>query len=66
MSENRLHLYFVRTIADDTSETEPRYIMAPHDEEAALLYHKARAREHGNEPCEIVVSKIADAGVSDE
>ena len=63
---NRLNLYSVRAIAEDTSETEPRYIMAQHEEAAALLYHKARAQEHENVACEIVVSKIADAEVCDE
>jgi hypothetical protein len=65
-SANRLHLYAVWTIASDTSETEKTYIMALHEEGAACLYHKARARDHGNILCEVVVSKVADAEVCDE
>lgn len=62
---NRLNLYAVWTINSDTSETEKIYIMALHDEAAACLYHKARARDHGNIMCEIMVSKVADAEVCD-
>ena len=63
---NRLHLYAVWTINSDTSETEKTYIMALHEEGAACLYHKARARDHENILCEVVVSKVADAEVCDE
>lgn len=62
---NLLNLFKVYTINDDTSETDPRYIMALTEEGAAVLYHKARAREHGNYLCEIIVSKLADAEVCD-
>lgn len=64
-SANRLHLYAVWTIAWDTSETEKVYIMALHEEGAAWLYHKSRARDHDNMLCEVMVSKIADAEVCD-
>lgn len=63
---NRLNLYAVWTIGADTSETEKVYIMALHEEGAACLYHKSRARDHGNILCEVVVSKVADAEVCDE
>ena len=62
---NRLNLYAVWTINSDTSETEKTYIMALHEEGAACLYHKSRARDHGNILCEVVVSKVADAEVCD-
>lgn len=63
---NRLHLYSVRATYADASEEEPCFIMAIDREDAAALYHMARARDHGNVPSEIIVSKIADAGVCDE
>ena len=40
--------------------------MALHEEGAACLYHKSRARDHENILCEVVVSKVADAEVCDE
>lgn len=62
---NRLHLFKVFTINEDTSETDGIFVMALTEDGAACLYHKARAREHGNILCEVVVSKVADAEVCD-
>lgn len=62
---NRLHLFKVFTINEDTSETDGIFVMALCEAGAACLYHKARAREHGNILCEVVVSKVADAEVCD-
>lgn len=62
---NMLSLFKVYTINDDTSETDPIFIMALTEEGAACLYHKSRARDHGNIMCEIVVSKLFDAEVCD-
>jgi len=62
---NRLHLFKVFTINEDTSETDGIFVMALTEDGAACLYHKARAREHGNILCEVVVSKVADSEVCD-
>lgn len=62
---NRLHLFKVFTINEDTSETDGIFVMALCEAGAACLYHKARAREHDNILCEVVVSKVADAEVCD-
>lgn len=62
---NMLSLFKVFTINEDTSETDGIFVMALSEAGAACLYHKARAREHGNILCEVVVSKIADAEVCD-
>lgn len=62
---NRLHLFKVYTINEDTSETDGIFVMALTEDGAACLYHKARARDHGNILCEVVVSKVADAEVCD-
>lgn len=62
----RLHLFSVYTIASDLTESDPVYVMARHEEGAACLFHKARARDHDNIICEVIVSKVQDAEVCDE
>lgn len=66
LEPNRLHLFSVYTIASDLTESDPVYVMARHEAGAACLFHKARARDHDNTICEVIVSKVQDAEVCDE
>ena len=52
-----LHLYRVRLIFLDLTECDPVFVMARHDEEAAMLVHKARARDT-HDACEVIVSMV--------
>ena len=63
---NRLHLFKVYTIASDLTESDPVFVMARHEEGAAALFHKARARDQENILCEVIISKVQDAEMCDE
>lgn len=57
-SSDKLKLYSVFTINEDTSETdEKRYFIARHDEEAARLFASAHV-EGMAEGCEVVIQFI--------
>ena len=58
-------LYMIRATRRDTSEDEPTYVMARHEEEAVSLWHALNAADH-EEACELTVTRIQNRGEAHE